>query len=82
MNQILKDSIYALGTMEQINFLAEVGGMNPSEKRFLQLLHEGQTDDFIREDLLIDKNKYSQFEQRVRPKLALAVFDCINRAMD
>ena len=81
MNQILKSAVYALGTADQLEFLADLGGMNAREKKFLMLLHEGQTDAFIESECGIDHKKYQSFEQMVRLKLTVAVFNCINQAM-
>lgn len=81
MNQILKNSIYTLGTQEQLDFLAVTGGMTESERRVLQMLHEDCTDLTIQESLGIPRKQYPSVEQMVRLKLALAVFECINKAM-
>ena len=80
MNQILK-SIYQLGNQQQVDFVAKVGGMSNEEKDMLQLLHNGWTDIAIQEELAMSRSKFDEVLDRVRMKLVLAVFDCINYRM-
>lgn len=82
MNQVIKDLVYRKGSQRQVDFIAELGGMNLEEKKFLQLAHEGQTDLFIQEELGLDKKVFSRVEDLVSCKLNIAVFECINGYMD
>lgn len=82
MNQILKDKVYHLGTPKQVEFMAELGGMNEEEKKIFRLIHDGKSDLFIQEEIGISKNGYARVEEAIRAKLLLAVFDCINYRME
>ena len=82
MNQILKDKVYHLGTPKQVEFMAELGGMNEEEKKIFRLIHDGKSDLFIQEEIGISKNGYVRVEEAIRAKLLLAVFDCINYRME
>lgn len=81
MNQTLKTFVYALGTTEQIEFLAKLGGMTDIEREFFRLSHEQKTDLYIMEELHISRKRYDVIYQSVRLKTAVAVFDCINSKM-
>ena len=78
MNQILKDSVYGKGTMRQIDFIAELGGMNAEEYRLFVLAHEGKSDNVIRDSMCLSRKAYDRLEASVRAKVAIAVFECIN----
>ena len=52
MNQVLKDSVYKKGTIRQVDFMAEVGGMNEEERAIFHLIHEGKTDIYIQQELI------------------------------
>lgn len=78
MNQIIKELVYKKGTPQQIDFIAELGGMDEREKQFFELAHKGKTDDFIREELFLDKKGFSDLEKLVSVKLNIAVFQCIS----
>ena len=82
MNQILKDIVYGKGTQRQVNFMAELGGMTEEERSVFQMIHEGQTDLFIQEELCLDRKTYKRIEEAVRAKLLIAVFECINCHME
>lgn len=82
MNQILKDMVYHLGTPKQVDFIAELGGMDEEEKRIFKMMHDKKTDLFIQEEIGVSKNGYSCVEDVVRSKFRLAVFDCINYRME
>lgn len=44
MNQTLKDTVYGKGTKRQVEFMAELGGMNEEEKECSSLfMRENQT---------------------------------------
>lgn len=82
MNQVLKDSVYGMGTQEQVDFLAVLGGMNEEDKTLFQLLHENKPDLFIENKMAIDRKTRSRIENLVRMKLGIAVFRCICFTMD
>lgn len=81
MNQILKE-VYGNGTIEQVNFMANIGGMNEEETKLFTLLHYGKCDLFIQEEMGISSKAYKRIEKNVRSKLTIAVMTCINKAMD
>lgn len=80
MNQILK-RLYGLGTQKQVDFMAEIGGMNEEEKRLFQLLHERKDDQYIMDDLNLNRRSFGMVQESVRAKLIIAVFYCINKAI-
>lgn len=82
MNQIIKDTIYGLGTQKQICFLADIGGMNEEEKRFFQLAHEGKSDQVIMDEMNIGRRSYERVYSAVKAKLIIAVFYCVNHTME
>lgn len=82
MNQILKDTVYNRGTAKQVQFLADLGGMNEEETEILFDIHNGRTDVWIQEEHSLSRKAYERIEEAVRAKLLLAVFFCINKAMD
>lgn len=82
MNQAIKDMIYSLGTSRHINFMAFLGGMSDTEKRVLQMMHEGRTDLYIQTELCLNKDSFKQIEEIMRRKLTLAVFNCIDYRID
>ena len=82
MNQCLKDVVYRKGTQKQLNFLAAIGGMNNEEKLVFQLIHDGNTDLYIQEELCLSRKAYERIEESVRAKLLIAIFECINQYMD
>lgn len=82
MNQTLKNTVYGKGTLEQVRFIAELGGMNEEEQKLFELLHFGKSDLFIQEELNISQKTYKRIEESVRAKLTIAIFTCINRAYD
>lgn len=49
MNQCFKDKIYNRGTLKQVEFMAELGGMNKEEKEIFILIHEGKTEAYIQD---------------------------------
>lgn len=82
MNQVLKDVVYTLGTQKQVDFVAEVGGMNYEEKMFFQLQHERKSDSYIQDEMCLNRRSFDRIQESVRAKLKLAVFYCINKTMD
>lgn len=82
MNQILKDRIYRYGTQKQVDFMAELGGMNEEERKVFNLIHQGKSDLFIQEELNIGRKCFSRIEESIRAKLMIAVFECINTKME
>lgn len=82
MNQIIKDTIYGKGTRAQVQFLADMGGMNEEETQILFDLHDGRSDLWIQEERGLSRKAYDRIEESIRAKLLLAVFFCINKAMD
>lgn len=81
MNQNLKDCVYGKGNQKQVDFIAEIGGMNKEEKTVFNLLHEGKSDTFIQDELGVSRSAYIKLEDSVRTKLTVAIFHCINIAM-
>lgn len=82
MNQVLKDTIYSMGTQRQVNYMAMLGGMNDEERRMFQLIHEGRTDLYIQTELNLTRETYKKIEDSVRKKLLVAVFSCIDYRID
>lgn len=82
MNQCLKNTVYGKGCQRQVDFMAEISGMNPDERAVFQMLHERKIDEVIQMELGLSKSAYMQIEESVRAKLLLAVFECINGYMD
>ena len=82
MNQVLKDHVYGLGTKDQINYMASLGGLSEEETLFLQLAHAGMTDLYIQQELGLSRKSCDRVESAVRAKLTIAIFRCINRCMD
>lgn len=82
MNQIIKDIVYGKGNRHQVEFMAHIGGMNDEETEVFKMLHEGNAELFIQEELGLSRKAYGRIEESVRAKLLLAVFDCINYRMD
>ena len=82
MNQILKDTIYGKGAKTQVQFLADLGGMNEEETQVFWLIHKGFSDLRIQEETAMSRKAYERVEESVRAKLLLAVFHCINYTMD
>lgn len=82
MNQILKDSVYGMGTQKQAKFMADIGGMNDEERTVFYMLHEKKSDLTIQEELGLSRKAFERIESSVRAKLLLAVFQCINYHMD
>lgn len=82
MNQILKDTVYGKGTQRQVNFMAEIGGMNEEERQMFQLIHEGKSDIYIQQEMSLSRKAYERIEELVRSKLLIACFECINCHME
>lgn len=82
MNQNLKECVYGKGNDKQVDFLANLGGMNDEEKKVFIMLHKGKPDTFIQDELGISRSAFIKIEDSVRTKLNIAVFDCINIAMN
>lgn len=82
MNQVLKDTIYGKGTAKQIQFIADLGGMNEEETEILFDIHNGRTELWIQEERNLSRKTYERIEESIRAKVLLAVFFCINKAMD
>lgn len=82
MNQCLKDSVYSMGTQEQVDYMAKVGGMNEEESKVFQMLHEGRSDEAIQMNLGMSRKYYERVEAQVSRKLTVAIFHCIDAAMD
>lgn len=81
MNQVLKHEIYGRGNKHQIEFVAELGGMDEEEKKILSMWHYQKADGYIQDILGFDKKTYGNVESAVRAKTLVAVFDCINTKM-
>lgn len=82
MNQAIKYSVYGKGTKSQVEFLANLGGMNEEESQMLMMFHEGRPDDYIQDALGISRKAYDRIEESVRAKLTIAIFTCINKTYD
>lgn len=81
MNQLLKDCVYTKGTKEQIDFMAQLGGMNEEETMVFNYLHQGKSDTYIQDAIGVSRSAYDKIVLSVRTKLAIAIFDCINHRM-
>lgn len=81
MNQALKECVYGMGSKRHVDFMAELAGMSEIEKQMIHLIHDGQTDLFIQEELGLSRSAYQRIESSMRTKLLVAVFDCINSKM-
>lgn len=82
MNQVLKDTVYNKGTKKQVEFMAEIGGMNEEKKAIFFMIHEGKTDSCIQDTLNLSRRSYERVEESIRAKLLIAVFECINHHME
>lgn len=82
MNQILKDTVYGKGTQRQVDFMAQLGGMNEEEKKLFQMIHEGKSEVVIQDMLSLSRKSYERVEESVRAKLLIAVFECILYRME
>ena len=82
MNQILKDTVYGKGTQRQVDFMAQLGGMNEEEKKLFQMIHEGKSEVVIQDLLSLSRKSYERVEESVRAKLLIAVFECILYRME
>lgn len=80
MNQILK-AVYGKGTHRQVQFIADLGGMNETERKVLEMWHNQENDLNIQQELSIDKKTYEIIEANVRIKVHIALFDCVNFRM-
>lgn len=81
MNQYLKFAVYTMGTRNQCDFMAQLGGMSEDEKTVFTMLHDGRNEVEIQDKLHLSKSAYDLIEERVRKKVLIAVFDCINFRM-
>lgn len=81
MNQYLKFAVYTMGTTKQCDFMAQLGGMSEDEKTVFTMLHDGRNEVEIQDKLHLSKSAYDLIEERVRKKVLIAVFDCINFRM-
>lgn len=82
MNQHLKECVYNKGTMKQVNFIADVGGMNDEERQVFTHIHNGKTDVYIQDVMCLNRKAYERIEESVRSKMSIAVFECINFYMN
>lgn len=82
MNQILKDTVYGKGTKQQVQLMAEIGGMNEEETTLFMHIHNGLSDITIQEEMGLSRKAYERIEESVRAKLLLAIFECINYYRD
>ena len=81
MNQVLKRCVYSLGSDDQVEYIAKVGGMSQTERDVFVRLHRGETDLSIQTDLNMSDSTYQTIETSVRLKLAVAVLNCIDHSM-
>ena len=81
MNQVLRRRVYGKGTQRELDYIAQVGGMNAVEREVFMLLHDGHDAEYIKAELYIDRKKYDEIENAISTKLAIAVFYCINNSM-
>lgn len=82
MNQCFKDRVYNRGTLKQVEFLAELGGMNQEEKEIFILIHGGKTESYIQDIKGLSRKSYERIEENIRAKLLIAIFECINSKMN
>ena len=78
MNQNLKGSVYQLGTEEQCEFVGRCAGLTEQEMTILMAWHRGEGDLDIMADVGLSETSYRPIEHRIRMKVAIAIFDCIN----
>lgn len=78
MNQALKFDVYQLGTDEQAEFISVCAGLNELERNVFMAWHHGTEDLDIIADYGLSDKTYRPLERRIRSKIAIAVFDCIN----
>ena len=81
MNQRIKKLIYELGNDDQIALMKELGGMNPTEAKLLDMWHSGQTDLFAQMELGVSQSAFTELEEQVRNKTRNAVFSCIDHRL-
>lgn len=81
MNQTIKEVVYKKGSHKQINFIAEIGGMDEEETSVFKLIHEGRSDEYIIDVLGMSRKSYKKVEDSMRTKLVVALFECINGYM-
>lgn len=82
MNQTLKITVYGKGTLDQLNFLSDLGGMTEEEKEMLKLLHYNKSDISIMNEMNISQKTFNRIEESMRAKLTIAIFTCINKTYD
>lgn len=82
MNQTIKEVVYKKGSARQINFIAEIGGMDEEETSVFKLIHEGRSDEYIIDVLSLSRKSYKKIEDSMRTKLVVALFECINSHMN
>lgn len=82
MNQTIKEIVYRKGNLRQINFIAEIGGMDKEESDVFRLIHEGRSDEYIIDVLGMTRKSYKKVEDSMRTKLVVALFECINSHMN
>lgn len=82
MNQTIKEVVYKKGSNKQINFIAEIGGMNEEETNVFKLIHEGRSDEYIIDVLGLSRKSYKKVEDSMRTKMVIALFECINCHMN
>lgn len=78
MNQILKEAVYSKGTEDQINVLADVGGMNQEERDMLHLMHENKDDQYIQDAMHVSRKSFEKIQVGMRTKLNIAIFRCVD----
>ena len=78
MNQALKNDVYQLGTDETAEFVAVCAGLNQVEHDIFMAWHRGDGDLDVMADNGLTETSYKPIERRIRTKVAIAVFDCIN----
>lgn len=78
MNQALKERFYSNGTQRHIKYVASVGGMTEEETEVLKLLHEKRDDEFIMDELSMDKKRLAQVEKMVGMKTAYALLHAVD----
>lgn len=82
MNQILKDAVYCNGNRKHVDFIAEIGGMTPEEKRVFEYIHDGEQDVYIQMQMGLSRKTYDRISEQVRRKTLTAIMNCIEFKMN
>ena len=82
MNPVIRNRVYGKGNRHHIRYLIDLCGLNETEAKMFQLLHEEKPDTYIEDALGITKPTREALEESISAKLAIGIFTCINKCMD